>query len=88
MMTSPQLQFFSRQMSMPGYMAGLQSGQIGGAPMDKADAPIPNPFFPMGGMQRGFRQHPAMSVPGQNQNNPVPQSGNVAKVGHVFLIQV
>ena len=81
MMTSPQLQFFSRQMSVPGYMPGLPPGPIGTS-TEKPEVSIPNPFHPMSGMQRSYR-HPAMHVPGKNPNNLLPQTGNTSKVGKV-----
>jgi len=83
MMTSPQLQFFNRQMSVPGYMPGMQSGPMGNS-IEKPDASIPNPFHPMGGVQRSYRQ--PMQVPGKHPNNFVPHTGNVPKVVSNFKI--
>ena len=77
MMTSPQLQFFNRQMSVPGYMPGLQSGPMGNT-VEKTDVSIPNPFNPMSGIQRSYRQ--PMHVPGKLPNNFTSHVVNTPKV--------
>ena len=71
-------------MSMPGYIPGMQPGPMGTS-MEKPDVSIPNPFHPMGGVQRGYRQHPTMQVPGKNPNSVIPQSGNTPKVNYRYI---
>ena len=77
MMTSPQLQFFSRQMPMPDYVGGMPPGQSIKT-MENSDS-IPNPFYPVGGSHRNYRPQQSVPIPGTNPNS-MPQGGSGVKV--------